>query len=85
MPTDPKAIRGLVDRLNSPLFRKSFSNNPLSALERAGIKTAGIPVPVLEALADLSLEELSLLVRVSDRVKEAGAMAADDTNGYVVF
>lgn len=81
MPTGPKDMRILTERLHSPVFRKSFAYNPLSALERAGISTANIPGAVLDSLAELSRDELDTLGRISAKLKDV----VSDAEGYVVF
>ena len=80
---DSNEIKSLAKSMNSVAFRKSFATNPMWALEHAGIKIDNLPPKVVDALADLSPEEMQVIGRLQDKV--GGDLAADDTNGYVVF
>lgn len=66
-------IERLVEVLSQPLSRKSFAVDPHGTLERAEIRPSEIPQPLLDALVDLSYEELQVIVRSRARLEQAGA------------
>jgi hypothetical protein len=57
-------LEQLATKLQDPLFRKAFAADPARALEGAEISSESIPDDVLEALVELSAQELSALARV---------------------
>lgn len=68
MPLDPQGLTDLSTRLGSAAFRREFANTPLSALERAGIDLATVPQTAVDALAELSPEELQVVGNLQTRL-----------------
>ena len=64
-------LSGLGEALSSSAFRKSFFADPHGALSRTGLKAEDLPEEVLDALSDLTPEELRALARVRDAVHQA--------------
>jgi hypothetical protein len=85
MPVDENAIKSLSSALMRPTFRKEFSAAPLSALDRAGINTAGVPSPILESLAEMSFEELTAIGRAQQRLELANDPDLAGFTGGVIF
>jgi hypothetical protein len=67
-----QGLPGIINSLGRPSFRKSFFNDPLRAMERAGLDIESISQEHLEILANLSSEDLEVLARVTSALKEAG-------------
>jgi hypothetical protein len=51
-------------------FRKSFNNDPIGTIHRAGMDLKKIPSEMLDTLAELSAEELEIFTRVAARLRE---------------
>ncbi len=83
------AFQALAEKLQSASFRKAFDKDPARALESAGIDKDLLGDSQLDALAELNLQELELLGRLSARVgsEQVGRAAghARDTNGGIFF
>lgn len=85
MPIDPAEMQRLSGAIRSVSIRKAFAVDPLAALQRAGVDTTKIPLEAIDALAELTPEELDVIARVDARLSDKLKAAAGDTNGYVVF
>lgn len=81
-PEETAALREISARLDSPAFRRSFSSDPYRALERAGIDPTHVPGNILDALSDLSPEELGAIQRVNGRLSEELRQGHD---GAIIF
>lgn len=66
---DPGELAKFGDALARPAIRKVFEQNPIAALELAGVDVAKVPPEVVDLLADLSPWELDVLGRVAGRAK----------------
>jgi hypothetical protein len=64
------------DALARPSVRKAFQNDPLGALERAGVDVSRVQPELVDLFADLSPEELEVVARVSARAKSIPDLAA---------
>jgi hypothetical protein len=80
MAVDPEEFKKFSAALRSSTIRKSFAVDPLNALEKAGVDISKIPIEAVDAIADLSPNELATLANLDAKLKLAG-----DTAGYVVF
>lgn len=82
--TNPTALRALAVRLSQPTFRKAFDRDPVSALERVGVDPKSIPHDQLEALAELSADELRVVANLHEKLNRDVA-ALSDVNGGIFF
>lgn len=71
-----ESLNAFTQRLQSTVFRRSFASNPLGALSASGIDAAKIPAPMLDALSELSYDELTTLAGIQ---KQVAPLAADGT------
>lgn len=87
MAIDPAEFQKFSDAIRSSAVRKSFQADPLRALERAGVDITKIPMEAVDALVDLTPEELDVLAGVDEKIKAAKNAPAPDggATGYVVF
>ncbi len=65
-------LQKLGEALDSAAFRRSFSQDPLAAMEGSKIDSTAIPRDALDALAELSTTELRVLSNVKHSLKRAG-------------
>jgi hypothetical protein len=70
------SLNSFTQKLQSAAFRRSFASNPHGALTAVGIDASKIPAPMLDALSELSYEELSTLAGVQ---KQVSTLASDGT------
>jgi hypothetical protein len=66
---DPAELEKLGNAIARPSIRKAFEQNPLEALERAGVQVDKLPPESVDLLADLSPWELEVVGRVAQRAK----------------
>jgi len=79
-----EAISQIATRvLAETAMRKSFAADPMGTLERAGIDPDSVPEEVLDVLADMSYEELTVVSRLSDSMIGAGISIHSGTD--IVF
>jgi hypothetical protein len=64
-------LQQLAISLQDPFFRKAFVADPLHALAQEEIRQEGIPEDVLEALVELSPQELAALARIRKALEAA--------------
>ena len=78
--TDPDlaSLSTLLDLLQHAEFRRSFLNDPRGTAEARGAD--GVGQHLLNVLADLSYEELSLLGRVGSELK---VVLGPDASGFM--
>ncbi len=78
--TDPNLdqLSTLLELLQHAEFRRSFLNDPRGAAELRGVD--GVGQHLLDVLADLSYEELSLLGRVGSELK---VVLGPDASGFM--
>jgi hypothetical protein len=69
-------LQKLATSLQDPFFRKAFAADPIGALAQEEIRQEMIPQDVLEALVELSPQELAALARVR-KVLEAAHVPKD--------
>lgn len=66
---DPAELQKFGDALARPAIRKAFKQDPLAALDRAGVDLTKIPPGIVDLVADLSDDELDVLGRVAERAR----------------
>jgi hypothetical protein len=66
---DPQELARLGDALARPSIRKSFAQDPMTALERAGVQIERVPPEVVDLFAELSPWELEVVGRVAAQSK----------------
>jgi hypothetical protein len=71
----------VIQVIEAPDQRKSFTENPTRALERVGVNLQIIPSEVVDTLAGLSYEELGLLSRICDGFARAGLVMGEFPDG----
>lgn len=64
-------VSKLGKALSRPAFRKAFARDHIAAMQRAGVKTTGVPKGVLKTLTSLSEDELEVLARVKGALRRA--------------
>jgi hypothetical protein len=67
---DPAELEKLGTAIARPSIRKAFEQNPLEALERAGVQVDRVPPETIDVLAELSPWELEVLGRVAQRARQ---------------
>jgi hypothetical protein len=70
-------LRKVAALISDPGKRKAFAHDPEKALKDAGIDAGGLPEGVRSTLFDLSYEELRVLSRVRDSLRQAGVSRED--------
>lgn len=71
-------IQKLAKLISDPGRRKAFARDPEDTLAAAGIDVGGLPEGVRSTLFDLSHEELRVLSRVKDSLRQAGVSREDE-------
>ncbi|MFE5197975.1 hypothetical protein ACFQ93_30270 [Streptomyces sp. NPDC056601] len=66
---DKQELSKLGDALARPAIRKTFAQNPIEALQQAGVAVEKIPPEVVDLFADLSPWELEVLGRVAAQAR----------------
>jgi hypothetical protein len=66
------ALRQLAHSLKDPFFRKAFATDPQAAMSEVGIAPQAIPLDIMEALIELSPNELGALARVRKALETVG-------------
>lgn len=74
----PSEIHKLAKLISDPGRRKAFARDPETTLTEAGINVGGLPEGVRSTLFDLSHEELRVLSRVKDSLRQAGVSKEDE-------
>lgn len=70
-------IRKLAEVISDPGGRKAFAHDPEKTLTDAGIDVGRLPDGVRSTLFDLSHEELRVLSRVKEALRQAGVSRED--------
>jgi hypothetical protein len=70
--TGIEALRQLAHSLKDPFFRKAFATDPQDAMSQVGIAPEAIPLDIMEALVELSPNELGALARVRKALEAVG-------------
>ena len=65
----PRELQKVGDAIARPAIRKVFEQNPIAALEMAGVNVEAVPQEFVDLLAELSPWELEVIGRVSARAK----------------
>lgn len=75
--TTSSEVQKLAKVISDPGRRKAFAHSPEKALTDAGIDASQLPGGIRSTLFDLSYEELRVLSRVKDSLKQAGVSRED--------
>jgi hypothetical protein len=70
-------IQKLAEVISDPGRRKAFAHDPEKTLTDAGIDVGRLPDGVRSTLFDLSHEELRVLSRVKESLRQAGVSRED--------
>jgi hypothetical protein len=65
----PGELANFGDAIARPAIRKAFAENPIRALELAGVDVGQLPPDVVDLFAELSPWELDVIGRVAARAK----------------
>ncbi|MGH8929892.1 MAG: hypothetical protein ACRDZO_04460 [Egibacteraceae bacterium] len=65
---DPDALSQFLDRLEDGDFRRSFLTEPTATCENEEL-TPGLPEEFIQAMAELTPEELELVARIARLIK----------------
>ena len=68
------AIERLALVLDEPGMRKTFADDPDTALRKAGVSRDDVPTDLVDTLASLTPEEWEVLDKVKAPLKEVGAL-----------
>jgi hypothetical protein len=71
-------MKRLAELISDPGRRKAFAFDPEKTLSEAGIDASRLPEGVRSTLFDLSYEELRVLSRVRDSLRQAGVSREDE-------
>jgi hypothetical protein len=73
-------VAKLGKALSRPAFRKAFHKDHIAAMQKARVKTTGIPKGVLTTLSHLSENELEALAKVKGALKRARVSTLSTAN-----
>ena len=82
-PMNTEVLRRLSEQMSRPGFRKSFFNDPYTAMERAGIAAADIPDQIIDVLSDLTLAELEVVAQIHSQFRNIKDVASDIKGGFL--
>ena len=71
-------IRKVAEVISDPGRRKAFAHDPEKTLTDAGVDVGRLPDGVRSTLFDLSHEELRVLSRVKESLRQAGVSREDE-------
>ena len=83
MPQKPETLAGLSNNLRSVAFRRSFRVDPINTLARVGIDTKDMERPLVDALTNLSPQELEFLADIQEKVGLREEDKAEFTGGII--
>jgi hypothetical protein len=78
-------LKKLGEALVRPFFRRTFTVDPPKALELAGIDQSKIPPQILDAFANLTYDELSVLGRLEEEAGPFVESAKEASEGAICF
>jgi hypothetical protein len=75
----------VADILRDESKRRSFAEDPRGTLQKEGLDPGKLPSRAIDALSRLSPQEAGLLVRLDDKLKDAGLVVEGPNGGRVSF
>jgi hypothetical protein len=80
-----KEVQDVSKALHRAQFRKRFVNDPNAALKAEGLDPSKLNQQFLDALKNLSSDELEAIASIQAKTAAEGLTALSDNNGYIIF